>query len=720
MKNSNKSYILFSLLILSIFSLSFSDSYIMTTKSQMKEKIQLINNSTSIFSTPELIIDMNAKEMIVHDYDYNGFPDIIHFDGKYNEEPKGIFHIQFDESKEWNKSKINDLLQIEEYSNLTGDDTLDFIHHVGESNNHALALSEISDNGGIIKTIIFDDVIYPIEDLLIDDVDCDGDYDIFFAYYTGYVQVYQNLGSGKFNIDWDNGIPDKLKDPTLPNMNTLQVKVGDLNCDGLPDICTAMKSGGGYGTPAGARYFLWLNNGNGSWTDSSKEFPRGREILNIDLADIDNDGDLDYGILGQDEGWIYENIDGKKWNVRPFPNFNPQMNFFTFKDIDLDGNADIFTTDLMLKGNTWHNELNISFGRGDFTWNNVNQLKVLNTSYRQPVFEDFDRDGDLDIVMKGGSNALYWENNISKQNNMSFIKTPSSTHFRSGYLTEFSWTMKDAYRICNQTKDLEFNLSISYTGPEGPFFHLKTVTGQWWTDLIIPDMPSNDVYFRINFSDYSTLSGPYTIHDSEGLGSLIELTDPEYDSYMIGGEDVDVTLRTSRHLQSGTYPLYLVSKENKSYLGSFYLQNDHNNSISITIPHGFYSTYSHLEVTIPWYEDQRDVDTVSRFQIIPTDMIPDHFDTGDHHVPAGYDTNITVTVFSINGTDISSDCEYEILGRSKGIQAYPYKDGIINITCSDVGTFNFTVGTTKYTRSVEANIVVISHPNLDSIIPHHS
>lgn len=54
----------------------------MTTKSQMKEKIQLINNSTSIFSTPELIIDMNAKEMIVHDYDYNGFPDIIHFDGK--------------------------------------------------------------------------------------------------------------------------------------------------------------------------------------------------------------------------------------------------------------------------------------------------------------------------------------------------------------------------------------------------------------------------------------------------------------------------------------------------------------------------------------------------------------------------------------------------------------------------------------------------------------
>jgi hypothetical protein len=96
-------------------------------------------------------------------------------------------------------------------------------------------------------------------------------------------------------------------------------------------------------------------------------------------------------------------------------------------------------------------------------------------------------------------------------------------------------------------------------------------------------------------------------------------------------------------------------------------------------------------------------------------MVPHNFDLSEHHVPVGYKTNITVPVFSINGTDISSDCDYKILGKSKGISVYPYRNGIINVTCSDVGTFNFTVGTTKYERSVEANITVIAHPNLHSI-----
>ena len=551
--------------------------------------------------------------------------------------------------------------------------------------------------------------------IMLDDVDIDGDIDLILGYSSNYVQVYQNLGDGKLNYDWDNGIPDRAKNPNLPSIDTEDLKVGDIDCNGLPDIATATKCSAGYGFPPGSRYFLMLNEGNGNWTDASMDFPRGKTILNIDLADLDNDGDLDYGILGQDEGWIYENIDGKKWNVRPFPNFHNQIDYFTFEDIDLDGNEDILVRDVIFKDETTlFFEINISFGNGDYTWKTVNQMKKINDSYYDPIFEDFDRDGDLDIVMRGGG-IYFWENNISIKPNMSFIKTPSSTHFRSGYLTEFSWTMKDAYKICNRTEDLEFNLSISYTGPEGPFFHLKTVKGQWWTDLIIPDMPSNNVYFRINFSEYSTLSGPYTIHDSNGLGSLVELTEPAYDSFMIGGENVNVTLRTSNHLQTGTYPIYLIDGENRSYLGSFYLQSGKNNSFRIKIPHGFYSTYSHLEVTIPWHGNQREVDTVSRFQVIPTHMVPHHFDLSEHHVPAGYKTNITVPVFSINGTDISSDCDYEILGKSNGIKVYPFKNGMINITCSDVGRYNFTLSTKKFSKAVMADIILISHPNLQKI-----
>ncbi len=684
------------------------------SESERDNKDIIKTNSTSLFLEPVLIEDMNARKMVLCDYDNNGFPDIIHYHKDGYNDPLGMFHVQMNKSGIWNKTKINDLAYIKAYTNLSGDDTRDFLHHTGIEYHNHLVISEMNSNGSISRTFTHDKGS-GFSHIMLDDVDIDGDLDLILGYSSNYVQVYQNLGEGEFNYDWDNGIPDRAKDPNLPSIDTEDLKVGDIDCNGLPDIATATKCSMGYGFPPGSRYFLMLNEGDGNWTDASMDFPRGKTILNIDLADLDNDGDLDYGILGQDEGWIYENIDGKKWNVRPFPNFHNQIDYFTFEDIDLDGNEDILVRDVIFKDETTlFFEINISFGNGDYTWKTVNQMSKINNSYYDPIFEDFDRDGDLDIVMRGGG-IYFWENNISIKPNMSFIKTPSSTHFRSGYLTEFSWTMKDAYKICKRTEDLEFNLSISYTGPKGPFFHMKTVKGQWWTDLIIPDMPSNDVYFKINFSDYSTLSGPYTIHDSNGMGSLVELTEPEYDSFLIGGEEVDITLRTSNHLQTGTYPIYLVSEGNRSHLGSFHLQSGENNSFKIKIPHGFYSTYGHLEVSIPWFGNQREVDTVSRFQVIPTHMVPHHFDLSEHHVPAGYKTNITVPVFSINGTDISSDCDYKILGKSNGIKVYPYKDGIINITCSDVGRYNFTLSTKKFSKAVMADIMLISHRNLHTI-----
>ena len=606
---------------------------------------------------------------------------------------------------------------VEAYCNISGDENRDYLNHTEIEYNFDLALSESDKNGYITNITIFD-TNYEFEDLIIDDIDADGDNDIVFGYSGGYVQVYENLGNGSFNPDWDKGIPDKIKNPLLPNLFTRQIKVGDINNDGYLDICTAMRAGSWDGQFSYALYYNWLSLGNGTWIDYSNDFPIGERVLYIDIADIDNDGDLDYGILTDSNGYIYENLDGHDWEVRSFPNFNSQISDFIFNDIDLDGYIDILTieTNYFPTNETWISKVNISFGKGNFLWYNTNQFTSINKTYERPYIDDFDKDGDKDLIFLSHSYVYYSENVIFHRRNMSFTKTPTTTHFRSGYLTQFAWTMKDGYKICNNTKNIEFNLSISYTGPEGPFFHLKNVKGRWWTDVIIPDISSNDVYFRINYSSYSALSGPYTIHGSDGLCSFVEMTDPGYGSYLMEGENVNVTFRTSENLPSGTYPVYLVNGGNRTLLGSYRFTSNLNNSVSLKIPWGTNSSYCHFEVTIDWHGHRRDIDTASRFNVVLMVSVPDRYGNIVHTVPAGYKTGISVPVLSLNGSDISSSCGYEILNLSAGISVKVLGDGTVNVTCPDVGDYFFRLRASRYSWSVEDNITLRSVPPLDSVL----
>ncbi|MCB0643364.1 MAG: VCBS repeat-containing protein, partial [Phaeodactylibacter sp.] len=117
------------------------------------------------------------------------------------------------------------------------------------------------------------------------------------------------------------------------------VAAGDLTGDGYKDIVAISSEDG---------ELMWFNNigGQGLFTAKQTINQSNTEGSTVDLADLDNDGDLDilvgYGVDGNEVAW-YENTNG-------FAAFGPKQIIGTAgtvrmvraADIDGDGDLDVF------------------------------------------------------------------------------------------------------------------------------------------------------------------------------------------------------------------------------------------------------------------------------------------------------------------------------------------------------------------------------------------
>lgn len=115
------------------------------------------------------------------------------------------------------------------------------------------------------------------------DLDNDGDLDFIVGNYNdstepGNNRVYLNNGSGSFKTGWNSTETD----------NTYAIALGDLNNDGFVDF---IAGNGQWSTNTASR--VYLNNGdatfNLSWNSSDID-----NVRDIEIGDLDNDGDLDF------------------------------------------------------------------------------------------------------------------------------------------------------------------------------------------------------------------------------------------------------------------------------------------------------------------------------------------------------------------------------------------------------------------------------------------
>ncbi|MDX2361565.1 MAG: T9SS type A sorting domain-containing protein [Crocinitomicaceae bacterium] len=223
------------------------------------------------------------------------------------------------------------------------------------------------------------------------DIDNDSDADILFP--NGI--LFENVGNELF-IE-ANGYPSE--DLWVNVGNSYSIEFADVNNDSSPDVMVAGIGNIGTGGP-----FLYMNDGNGNYTESlTSSFPTLSGTA-IAFADIDNDNDQDAIVTGMDGVIGSTNLylnDG-------LGNFTTDQNVFQgvcsgdvkFGDVDNDGDQD-----LLISGESassffepFFTLLYINDGNGSFQVSTSIFENVVNSSLD---FGDIDSDGDLDILILG-------------------------------------------------------------------------------------------------------------------------------------------------------------------------------------------------------------------------------------------------------------------------------------------------------------------------------
>lgn len=250
------------------------------------------------------------------------------------------------------------------------------------------------------------------------DYDLDGDLDLYVSDWLKDNRQYRNEGNGSFtDVSLSSGLNDTSK--------TWAAVPLDVNGDTYPDLYVVNDFGAN---------FLFLNDGKGSFQESTKEYDLedDGDGMGVDMCDYNNDGLFDIYVtnifrhrpnpffVGKEGGGFSERarnlgIDntGWGWGAR-------------FFDADHDQDEDLYVV----------NGMNLSAGRGDenvFFENREGKFHTLSDSMglnndaiaRGLEVFDYDLDGDLDLLVANReSQSVLYQNLLVEQskNNTNWIQ----------------------------------------------------------------------------------------------------------------------------------------------------------------------------------------------------------------------------------------------------------------------------------------------------------
>ncbi len=254
------------------------------------------------------------------------------------------------------------------------------------------------------------------------DYDGDGDLDIFIDNHNYGIDILQNDGNGFFThvtrkSDSPNP-PYNVNDPNTWPLGLVQDATDgdygsatDYNDDGWVDIVVRKRN----------QVDLFENNNgvfqNGVDIDDANNGNKGA----VAFGDLDNDGDFDLYWTENGTNQIHRNNGDGTWTglgaSTGIPiNFSGQIEGLAFGDVDNDGDLDIFLTG----NNTSRLYLNqVSNGGGVMSF--VDSGLSFTNRGEGCTFIDIDNDGDLDLYMnRSGNNALYINNlgSIARANHL--------------------------------------------------------------------------------------------------------------------------------------------------------------------------------------------------------------------------------------------------------------------------------------------------------------
>jgi tetratricopeptide (TPR) repeat protein len=289
---------------------------------------------------------------------------------------------------------------------------------------------------------------YPTEGAAWGDYNGDGWVDLYLANYEKPISRAIGYGRGTPDVLWVNNRDGSFTDVTkaagiitIEKMNGRGVNWGDFNNDGLQDIFVS-----NYRLDPN---FLWKNNGDGTFTNvAEKQGVSGDEkkgnyghTIGSEWGDYDNDGDLDLfsanlahpRFLGiSDKSMLLENTGPPHYRFKNRTEdagirYQETHSDPSFADYDNDGDLDLYITAVYKDRQS---ALYRNDGQGrfvDVTW--LAGARVFNGW--GSAFADFDRDGDLDLVV-GSRDGIKLFANDGNQNSWLQVQVAPKSCNRDG------------------------------------------------------------------------------------------------------------------------------------------------------------------------------------------------------------------------------------------------------------------------------------------------
>jgi len=228
--------------------------------------------------------------------------------------------------------------------------------------------------------------------IAIGDVNNDGKLDVGYGIHHNYsgedlgdqiLEVALGNGLGNQWTPWDDGLATNGED-----WGMFCTDFADVDCDGDLDL-----GSNSFGCCAGVH--IYLNNGNGSWTQSFG-FTGGNSSMDFVFGDVNNDGFPDFTV-SQQNGTVYLNDQTGNFTLaRSGYSDGPD-----FGDIDNDG------TDELSIANTGGGVEVWKWSSGN-NWTSVSNGLPVSGGYESTQIYDMNMDGFADVTAFGNGTVTLW------------------------------------------------------------------------------------------------------------------------------------------------------------------------------------------------------------------------------------------------------------------------------------------------------------------------
>ena len=328
-------------------------------------------------------------------------------------------------------------------------------------------------------------------DVDLGDIDGDGLLDILIggnnsANSVDLVKVYMNNGSNNFA---------ELTTVSLPPINNSKVKFVDFDGDGDLDITLH-----GWDNTSSSFYTkVWQNDGTQNFTELSLGLPQ-LWLGDFEWGDVDADGDLDLVIIGtaglESEAHLMLNSNNTFTEDPHFSNVMGAHRFASLElaDFDNDGDLDIFLTGMNV--DNLGNEILISkmydnSGFGVFTENTADTFAAA--QYSDADAADYDNDGNVDLFVTGVDNNFWGIAKLYHNDHPGAVDEV--------FVNKFNIYPNPAHNIINIENPDNFNYTISMSDLTGKNILTQTATGT--TNLDVSNFPSGMYLIKISDSQNS-------------------------------------------------------------------------------------------------------------------------------------------------------------------------------------------------------------------------